>query len=462
VRALIHTFGFQVVAFLVLHMLWAYPLSFSDSLGQWHAVVVLLYGLRAALQNDSSRVLYSLGYIAGAEVLWRMAPTHLFWEFGKYASVLIATAALLAERWHPRRVLRLENSLVSRGLPVPPEPHSQWSALPIAYILLLFPAAILTFKKLGGSLAWNEISFNLSGPLALAVLSLYLSRRPVNRSQLIRLLVALMAPVVGMAFLVASSTLPLPVVFRDNSNLITSGRYFPNQVSNLLGLGALAGVMFVTVLRGALRLRLIVMLVTTGVVAQALLTFSRGGVYSFLLAAMVFGLHLVRVPLLRRRLFVLAVIFALVASAFLPFLNSYTQGILKRRILAMNTSGRVTIMLADLRAFREHPLLGTGVGISRDYHFIVRGRAAVPHTEPSRMLAEHGILGFSALLILLSMLISGYRRAPPGIGKGLTAAFAVWAVTIMLHSAMRVVATSLGAGLALVTWNVESREGDAE
>jgi O-antigen ligase len=466
VGGLPQTFGFQVMAFLGLHILWAYALSFPSWLGQAQAAVVVLYGLRAAIRRDSSRVLYALGYLAGAEVLWRITLTNLLWEFAKYASVVIAGIALLAERWHPRPLLQPEDRAGVKGLSAPSQATRTLSALPIAYFLLLLPGVIPTLKQFYLSMAWKEINFNLSGPLALAALSFYLSRRPINQPELVRLLVAVLGPIVGIAFVAASFTSVSSVTFTRGSNLAMIGTYLSNQVSNLLGLGALAGMIFVTMMRGARFLRVMVLLVTICLIAQASLTLSRGGVVSFLLAVLVFGLHLVGVPLARRGLFVMAGILLLTASVVLPLLNMYTDGALQRRFLESSTSGRISLAKADLRAFQEHPVLGAGVGLSRAYHpsFLkkatIAGGAALAHTEPTRMLAEHGILGLAALLILASMLLSGYRRASPGSAKALTAAFAVWAISIMLHSAMRAVATSLGVGLALAMWNVNTDNPD--
>ena len=453
-------FAVRAVTFLLLHIPMAYAFSRWHWPGTVHAVGVLLGGLTFAIKRDSARVLYVLGYIAGSEVLWRMTQSSPLWEFGKYASVLIAGVALLAERRPQTPMWRRRNDRACHSvLPLAHE-RRKIAAIPLLYILLLLPSVILSLAQPNRTTAWKDISYNFSGPLALAVLSVYLWRLPVNRRELVRFLLSIMGPVVGIAFLAFHSTMTSAVAFTEYSNYVTSGGFAPNQVSNVLGCGALVGVMLVAVMRNARPVRVTVIVLTVGLIAQELLTFSRGGVFSFLLAAGVFGLFLVGEIRARRRVVVFATVWTLTAVALLASLDSYTHGAFKSRFLDLHISGRDRVAQGDIQAFREHPLLGTGIGLSRPYHAYFYGRPVVAHTEPTRMLAEHGAFGLMALLVLLYMLVCGYRQAPPRTGRGLTAGFAVWALSIMLHSGMRVVAVSLALGLIQISWTLDPAEDD--
>ena len=73
------------------------------------------------------------------------------------------------------------------------------------------------------------------------------------------------------------------------------------------------------------------------------------------------------------------------------------------------------------------------------------------------MLAEHGLFGVLALLVLLWMLVNRYLANSPGFGRAMSAALAVWAASIMLHSAMRLAAIPVGLALALVMWRLRGR-----
>ena len=128
-----------------------------------------------------------MSYIAGAEVLWRMGEARVNWEFGKYALVLVAGVALLSE-WR-RGDARLR------------------SVMPVLLLVAALPGIVMSVLDLGPSLAFDEISFNLSAYFALVLVGLYLWARPINRPTAARALLALMAPTVGILFLAGYSTI---------------------------------------------------------------------------------------------------------------------------------------------------------------------------------------------------------------------------------------------------------------
>jgi hypothetical protein len=74
----------------------------------------------------------------------------------------------------------------------------------------------------------------------------------------------------------------------------------------------------------------------------------------------------------------------------------------------------------------------------------MRGAA---HTEFSRVLAEHGLLGLTGLILLLSAAMQNLKRAPTAKAKAMVAAMMAWSLFFMLISAMRLVAPSLTFGL---------------
>lgn len=439
-------------AFLALHIPAAYALTLSPRLGTAHALAVVLYGLKAGVTGDAAGVLGALGYVAGAEVLWRMTGAALYWEFGKYASVLIAAVALVTECWRRRssRAYQGAGTAASRDPFSSPVPRG-WSWRPMLYFALLLPAAIPTFAQLDWTRARGIASFNLSGPFALAVLSTYLWRRPAGRRELSRLLLAITAPILGIAFLAAYSTFTSPLTFSDDSNWVTSGGFGPNQVSSLLGFGALLGLVSGTLMRGPRTLQMIVFAMTVGFIAQGLLTFSRAWVPSVLAAALAFGAHLTGTPWALRRFLGWGAACALSVLVLLPGLSALTGERLLPRFTNPSTTGRIGRVQGEFRAFREHPLAGTGVGFSRLY---LTGKPIAPHTEPTRMLAEHGAAGLVALVVLGSILVTGFRSAVPGAARGVTAVFGIWATFVMFHSAMRVVAVPFAVAASLMAWHL--------
>ncbi len=438
-RDLANSFNVRVILFLALHA----PLALAMNVSPWfstiHGVLALLFGLRAALLGRTSQVMYAVAYIAASEVLWRMSRAHLLWEYAKYAIVLVIFVAIIAEWGRREGTLRL---------------RSVWPAL---LLVVLAPAAVMVVLQLGPAEALDPISFNLSSYLALGALGLYLWARPIDRDTTVRLLLAIIAPIVGITFLAVYFTVTDmdSLIFLGAANWVTSGNYGPNQVSNMMGFGALAGVMLLILIPRALGARAFILLITLGMLGQGVLTFSRGGIYSFVLGLAVFGFHLMNTPRARRRFLLL---FGLFGSLFLvgiyPFLDGFTGGSLSERFADTDTTGRLDAALADLQAFRDNPLIGVGVGQSPAYHQRFLGFYVATHTEFTRLLAEHGLFGILAALILIFMIAKRYLGNQPGLGRGMTAALAVWATSVMMHSAMRLAVVPLAIALGLALWQL--------
>lgn len=440
-RTLAHAFNVRVFFFWLLHAPLAFVLTWSGWLGLAHVGFVTLFGLQAAVRRNALHVMYAMTYIAGAEVLWRMTRASVPWEHGKYAIALIGLVALLAA-W--------------RGRPAADAHRQRLAPLPVLYMALLLPALAPLIFQSGLAGARDEISFNLSGHLTLTIGMLYLWRRSLNRAQAARLLIVLLAPIIGIAALAVHATLSTELTFVLEGNWVTSGNYGPNQVANMLGLGALAGAMLLLLLPKSAGLRLIIISITAVFLVQGLLTLSRGGMYSFALAAFVLVFHLLRTPKARGWAIGLSFAIYLVGVyAVWPALDTVTEGIFSLRISDLDTTGRLESAVAELQAFRDHPLTGAGVGMASDYRSAVLGLEIAAHTEFTRMLAEHGLLGLIAIAILLALLFAGYRRAPAGPSRAIVAALAVWVISVMLQSAMRFAAIPFVVCLAILTWNVD-------
>lgn len=438
-RDLANSFNVRVIVFLSLHAPLALLMNMSPWFSTVHGIVALLYGLRAALLGRTNQVVYAVSYIAAAEVLWRMSRANLFWEYAKYAMLAIIFVALIVE-WSRRGE--------SRRL------RSVW---PVLLAVALAPGAVMVLLQRGPAEAMDAISFNLSSYMALTALGAYLWARPIERDTAIRLLLMIMAPIVGITFLAIYFTLTDldSLIFLGASNFATSGNYDPNQVSNMMGFGALAGVMLLILIPRGLGARSFILLVTLGMLGQGALTFSRGGLYSFALAAAVFGFHLMNTPRARRRFLLLFGLFgAVLLVGIYPLLDDFTGGSLSERFADTDTTGRVEVAQADIQAFRENPIVGVGVGQSSEYHRDALGINVTAHTEFTRLLAEHGLFGIVAMATLFWMMVRRYLGNRPGLARAMSASLSVWAVSIMFHSAMRLAVIPLAIALAFAMWQI--------
>jgi O-antigen ligase len=431
IRALVHHPGFGLFLLMVAHPLLALAMKTSSLVATAHAGVTLLIGLLLALGKDKRKVAYVAAYIAGAEVLWRMTEARIFWEGGKYFTILILGIALLRIKpW-------------------------QRSALPLLYFLLLCLSIPLTISNLGLSHTAREaISFNLSGPFSLTICILYFSQIGLDQGSMRRIAWWLLMPVLGIASLAISATLSAEViVFTNDSNFITSGGYGPNQVSAVLGLGGgLALILFLT--GKGLAQRWLVLSLALGLLTLSALTFSRGGLYNAALMLALAMVHYLRSA--RGRVVTAIALLAIgLAGGYLifPRLNAFTGGMLSQRFTNLDLTSRGEIAQADLNLWVANPLLGVGPGFSKTDRMALLGYGAGAHTEYTRVLAEHGTAGLLALLMMLVMSIRAYLRTPNLEAQAWVAALLAWPLMEMSHAAMRIVAISFLFGLALVNWD---------
>lgn len=437
-RQLAGSYSLRVILFLLAHIPLALAMETAWPVATAHALLVTLLGVRWALLGRSRQVIYTLSYIAGAEVLWRMAEARVFWEYGKYALSLVVVAALIGEwRRAGGRLRAME---------------------PLVLLFALAPAVVMTVLDMSPAAAFDQISFNLSAYAALVLAALYLWARPVDREAAGNLLLAMLGPISGVLFLASYSTITQLNIdsFVGASSWIRSGDFGANQVANVLSLGALAGLALLVLLPRARAARFLIGLLTVGMVVQGILTFSRGGTYSLILAGLAFGLHLWRTPGARGRFLALMAAFAvLVFGVVYPRLDDVSTGALTARFQDLDTTGRLELVEADMMSFRENLALGSGVGGSLPYHEYVLGESIGPHTEYTRLLAEHGLFGILIMGLMVWMLLKRYVGNHHGLGRALSAALAVWSLSIMAHSATRIAATSLAFALALVEWQLD-------
>ena len=167
----------------VLHVVLALLLyRFRPALPTIYVLLVFLAGLSTLRDKSPVRLVYMCTYIASAELLWRMTKANVFWETGKYLLVLLMV--LGAIRWQTRL-----------------------HGLGILYFALLIPGVIITLGILDLGTARESISFNLSGPLALATGVAFLGGIHLNRAQVGKMLLIGLLPIISISTLVARSTL---------------------------------------------------------------------------------------------------------------------------------------------------------------------------------------------------------------------------------------------------------------
>ena len=250
------------------------------------------------------------------------------------------------------------------------------------------------------------------------------------------------------------------------SNFATSGGFGPNQVATILGVGIF--ILFSRLLLNKFNgLTSFVEIVLLGfMLFRGLVTFSRGGMLTALIAIIVLlGITYLRGNFRLKSKLVKMVIFGifLVVAVWFYAVNR-TSGLLDNRYANENafgdkkedlSTGRKDLFLIELQAFLENPVFGVGVGKNKQYRFERTGEVAASHNEISRLLAEHGIIGILAFLILLFVPL--LLRIENTKNIYFYSFFVFWFLTIN-HSAMRVAFPSFIYGLCLLDVNLKPKK----
>ena len=426
----------QIIAvslFLAAHTVLAVAVQSSSTVSTIHAAITLLVGLViASTTRHISRVAVVVAYVVGSEVLWRMTRASVPWELGKYAISAIMLVALV--RIRPRR---------NRGFA-------------IAYFALLLPSVALTFVTLDLEAARQEISFNMSGPLAIMVAVLFFSNVRLTTQQLRATYFALIGPVIAIGTISFITTQAGTLDFGNGSNLTTSGGFGPNQVSALLGLAVMFLMLMAIERNLPWKLRAPMLALAAVLATQSALTFARGGIVLALVGTTLGAFFLLGGNQRGRYTLIAVALIAVVVGKFViePKLDEMTEGKLGERYTSTKSSGRDLFISSEIDMFEENPVLGVGPGVGR-YIRDERGLfSGASHTEYTRMLGEHGMLGIFSICCLAILCVRAIKRANTTTNRAYAVACVSWFVLFLAVYGIRVVAPALVLGLAFAQQSV--------
>jgi hypothetical protein len=242
------------------------------------------------------------------------------------------------------------------------------------------------------------------------------------------------------------------------SNFAASGGFGPNQVATILGLGMF--ILFTRLLTVKNKTVNLIDLILLGFMSyRAIVTFSRGGVLTAAVCAILFLFFYFKLLPQRERSILLPKVFIITGVLTIAWLVTvfFSSGLIVNRYsnedAAGNlktdiTTGRSEIIGTELAAFYDNPITGVGVGKGKEYRAEKTGIEAATHNETSRMLSEHGLFGLIGLLVLLftPLLLRLKNRSNFYFFSFL----AFWFLTIN-HSSMRIAAPALIYGLSLIS-----------
>jgi hypothetical protein len=384
-----------------------------------HTLLTFGVGIAVAVLGRRQQVARVVAYIAGAEVLWRATDGAVVWEFGK-----IAVCAIL-----------LVSIVRSGKMKIP--------LLPLAYFLLLLPGTFIALQAEPLSKFISDVSSLLLGPFALVMCAWFFQQIVLDGNDVIEIARAAIGPVVGTAAIVIGVLAGVEHLrFGNWSNIDSSAGFGPVQVSCALALGFLLAMLCVFHPNSREYPRALYICLGAAFAFVSTITFSRTGIYLIVGSMVVLGSGLSVVRGQRFRFLLVGTALFVVATLYaVPWLNRFTRGAFSRRFSDTRVSRRDLLALSDLNTFRRHLVFGVGLAGSNVFHIKTRGGyRAEAHTEPTRMLAEHGLFGLVALLLLVASSVQNLRRHRDAADRALIAAVLSWVLLYSVSSAMRTVA----------------------
>lgn len=387
--------------------------------------------------NKHNQALLAAAYMTAGEVFFRMTGGSLIpWEAGKYSVICFILIGLFFSG------------------------TSRKSAPYWLYLLLLIPGVLYAAETLNfDTNVRKAVIFNLSGPFCLGISALYCYDRKISKQQFHNLIWALLMPVIALGvYLLFYTPDTREVLNGTNSNFALSGGYGPNQVATALGIGMFALVVQLFVnsknkLIFFINLGLLMFLTYRGII-----TFSRGGIFTAALISLAFIVMYFQGVSGKKRnaiSFYLVILGSAIAITWL-ISSVRTMGLIDLRYANKDAAGRIKedlttgrqeLVTSELTFFMNNPVMGIGVGKTKEYREEKLDILAASHNEISRLLSEHGVFGLIALLILLAAPL--FYRIGNRKNYLFYSFYGFWFLTIN-HSSMRVAAPAFLYALALL------------
>lgn len=423
---------------IAAHVLLGALIYFVPFIAKIYALAIVALGVYFVIkfQNKNHEVLYVVAYVIGSEVFLRMTNGNPNHEFAKYSVLLFSFMGMF---------------------------YSGFSKYAVPYwifMLLLVPGIMIATAVLNFETDIRKtIMFNISGPISLGFASLYTYNKKIRLDQLNAILLCMGLPIVSCAAYLYLYTPDLKEILHGtSSNDDLTGHFGPNQVSTIMGLG-----MFIFFTRLILNSRTkfifgINLLLAFYITYRGMISFSRGGMMTgFAMIVMLFLLTYFNSKYKGKiKLNYLIVLMFIAMVAIWSFTSYQTGGLIDKRYTNKDAlgrekkdklTGRGELAAGEIQMFLENPILGVGVAKGTEIRSEENGYLTASHDEITRMLAEHGMLGIIALLILFCTPIFLYFDNKQNIY--IFSFLIFWLLTIN-HAAMRTASPSFVYALALL------------
>ncbi len=408
------------------------------------ALTFFLYRVVVAPNNTKTfEILKACAYFVGAEVFLRMTKGSISYEAGKYLVIFFMFLGMFYK------------GISGKGYPY------------FLYILLLIPSIFVASTTLSFDANFRtNIAFVLSGPICLGVAALFCYDKRISMKQLNTLLLYVVLPIIThTVYIFFYNPTVRDVLSGTGSNRAASGGWGANQISTVLGLG-----MFIIAVRlftksPNIGMKILNIILFSAISFRAIVTFSRGGVITAIATIIAFlVIYYLKVNRKKKNeLIALGALFIVSMVSVWIISSKQTDGYIDLRYANKDhlgrekgdiTTGRKKLFQEELEGFISNPFFGIGSSRAKDQRIEVEGQGVTSHSEISRLLAEHGILGVMIIIILLFKPIDLRSRNKRNIF--FYAFLCFWFATVN-HSSMRIAAPAFIYALTLLNVTYEKR-----
>jgi len=431
---------------LVLHAVIALAVFAIPLLSKLYALFIPIAGFFIVYRtkNANNEVLYIAAYLVGVEVFLRMTGGNFNNEFVKVNVIFFMLLGMIYSNFSTNAFI-------------------YWF-----FLILLIPGILITSTVFNPAIDIKKsLVFNLSGPVCLAISSIYMFKRRILFSDLQNVVVAMGLPIVSTTvYLFLFNPSVRDVVTGTQSNFETSGGFGPNQVSTVLGLG-----MFVfftqLVLFSKSKMTIVInSFLLLFITYRGIVTFSRGGIITavVMIVCLLFLLYRFSNAKGKSKFVLVFILTGLMAVGVWTYSSFQTRGLIEKRYANQDArgrekkdrlGGREQIMNEEVELFFKNPLLGVGAGMGKQIRKETFGEEAASHNEITRMFSEHGLFGIFGLLILVVTPFVLYINNRQHLY--FLSFFVFWLLTIN-HAAMRTAAPAFVYALSLLLVQVKIPE----
>ena len=431
---------------LLIHAAIALAVFVVPFLSKLYALLIPIVGFFIVYRtkNKNNEVLLVAAYLVGVEVFLRMTGGNFNNEFVKVSVIFFMLVGMIYSNFSTNAFI-------------------YWF-----FLILLIPGILITSTVFNPSIDIKKsLVFNLSGPVCLAISSIYMFKRRILFSDLQNVLIAIGLPIISTTvYLFLFNPSVRDVVTGTQSNFETSGGFGPNQVSTALGLG-----MFVfftqLVLFSKSKMTIVInSFLLLFITYRGIVTFSRGGVITavVMIVCLLFLLYRFSNAKGKSKFILVFILTGFMAVGVWTYSSFQTKGLIEKRYANQDArgrekkdklGGREQIMNEELALFLENPILGVGAGMGKQIRKQTFGEEAASHNEITRMFSEHGLFGIFGLLILFVTPFVLYINNRQHLY--FLSFFVFWLLTIN-HAAMRTAAPAFVYALSLLLVQVKIPE----